>query len=69
LIEEDYNFKLLKYALLDSNIGHTKLRTIGLIYRVINHMANCLEDFRTDWRHYNAVAEALLNVLIGKHPI
>jgi hypothetical protein len=69
LIEEDYNFKLLKYVLLDNSIGHTKLRIISLIYRVINYIANCLEDFKIDWRYYNAAVEALLNILIGKHSI
>jgi hypothetical protein len=48
LIKEDYNFKLLKYALLNSSIGHIKLYRIGLIYRLINYIANYLEDFRTD---------------------
>lgn len=46
LIKEDYNFKLLKYMLFNSNKGHIKLYTIGLIYRVINYIANCLKDFR-----------------------
>jgi hypothetical protein len=69
LIEEDYNFKLLKHALLDSSMGHTKLHRIGLTYGLIDRMVNCLEDFRTDWRRSNAAAEALLDVSIGKHPI
>ena len=69
LIKEDYNFKLLKYALLNSSIGYIKLYRIGLIYRLIIYIVNYLEDFRTDWRYSNTIAEALLNVLISKHPI
>ena len=69
LIEEDYNFKLLKHALLDSNMGCTKLHRIGLTYGLIDCMANCLEDFRIDWRRCNAAAEALLDVSIGEHSI
>ena len=69
LIKEDYNFKLLKHALLNSSIGHTKLYRIGLIYRLINRIVNYLEDFRIDWRRSNTIVEALLNVLIGKYPI
>jgi hypothetical protein len=68
LIEEDYNFKLLKHALLDSSMGHTKLHRIGLTYGLIDRMANCLEDFRTDWRRRSVAAEALLDVSIGRHP-
>ena len=48
LIKEDYNFKLLKYALLNSSIGYIKLYRISLIYRLINRIVNCLEDFRMD---------------------
>ena len=48
LIKENYNFKLLKHALLNSTIGHIKLYRIGLIYRLINYIVNCLEDFRID---------------------
>ena len=46
LIKEDYNFKLLKYALLNSSIGYIKLYMINLIYRLINYIINYLEDFR-----------------------
>jgi len=38
----------LKHALLNSSIGYIKLYRISLIYRLINHIANCLEDFRID---------------------
>jgi len=31
------------------SIGHTKLYRIGLIYRLINYIVDCLEDFRIDW--------------------
>jgi len=48
LIKEDYNFKLLKHALFNSNIGHTKLYRIGLIYRLINYITNYLKDFKID---------------------
>ena len=48
LVKEDYNFKLLKYILLNSSIGYIKLYRIGLIYGLINYIINYLEDFRID---------------------
>ena len=60
---------MLKHALLDNNIGHTRLHGVGLTYGLINHMADNLEDFRIDWQRHSAAAEALLDVSIGRHSI
>ena len=60
---------MLKYTLLNNNIGHIKLYRIGLIYRLINYIVDNLEDFRIDWQYYSAIVKALLNILIGKHSI
>jgi hypothetical protein len=60
---------MLKYALLNNNIGHTKLYRVGLTYRLINYIVDNLEDFRIDWRRYSAIVEALLDVLIGRPSI
>jgi hypothetical protein len=69
LTKENYNFKLLKYVLLDDNVGHTKLHRIGLTYGLIDRMVNSLEDFKVDWQHCNAAAEILLDVSIDKHSV
>ena len=69
LIKEDYNFKLLKYVLFNSSIGYIKLHRIGLIYGLIDCMANCLKDFKMDWQCYNTTAKALLDVLTSKYLI
>jgi len=66
LVNKYYTFKMLKYALLNNNIGHAKLYRISLIYRLINYIVDNLEDFRIDWRRYSTIAEALLNVLISR---
>ena len=60
---------MLKYALLNDNIGYIKLYRVSLTYRLINRIVDNLEDFRIDWRHYNTIVEALLNILIGRHSI
>jgi len=60
---------MLKYILLNNNIGHIKLYRVSLTYRLINYIVNNLEDFRIDWRHYSAIVKALLNVLIGRRSI
>ena len=60
---------MLKYTLLNNNIGYIKLYRVGLIYRLINRIVDNLEDFRIDWRYYNTTAEALLNVLISRRSI
>ena len=60
---------MLKYALLNNNIGYIKLYRVGLIYRLINRIVNNLEGFRIDWRRYSTIVEALLNVLIGRPSI
>ena len=60
---------MLKYVLLNNNIGHIRLYRVGLIYRLINYIINYLNDFRIDWRYYNIIIEALLNISIGKHSI
>ena len=60
---------MLKYTLLNNNIGHIKLYRVGLIYRLINRIVDNLEDFRIDWRCYNTTVEALLNVLISRRSI
>jgi len=60
---------MLKYTLLNNNIGHIKLYRVSLTYGLINHMVDNLEDFRIDWRRYNAIVEALLNVLISRRSI
>jgi hypothetical protein len=60
---------LLKYALLDNNVGHTKLHRIGLTYGLINRMINNLEDFRVDWQRCNAAVKTLLDVSIDKHSV
>jgi len=67
LIKEDYNFKLLKHILLNSSMGHIKLYRVGLTYRLINYIINYLKDFRIDWRYYNIIIEALLNILISNY--
>jgi hypothetical protein len=69
LVNEDYTFKILKYALLNNNMGHTRLYRVSLTYGLINCIIDNLEDFRIDWRRYSAIAEALLNVLISRHSI
>ena len=69
MVDEYYTFKMLKHALLDDNIGHTKLHRVGLTYGLINRMVDNLEDFRIDWRRRDAAAEALLDVLIGRRSI
>ena len=66
MVNKYYTFKMLKYALLNNNIGHAKLYRISLIYRLINYIVDNLEDFRIDWRRYSTIAEALLNVLISR---
>ena len=65
LIDKHYTFKMLKHALLDNDIGHTRLHGVGLRYGLINRMADKLGDFRIDWRRRSTVAEALLDVSIG----
>ena len=40
---------MLKYILLNNNIGYIKLYRVGLIYRLINYIVDNLEDFRIDW--------------------
>jgi len=40
---------MLKYALLNNNIGYIKLYRVGLIYGLINRIVDNLEDFRIDW--------------------
>ena len=57
---------MLKYILLDNNIGHTRLHGVGLIYRLINCIVDNLEDFKIDWRGRSTAVEALLDILIGK---
>ena len=60
---------MLKYALLNNNIGYVKLYRIGLIYRLINYIVDNLKDFRIDWQRYSTVVEALLNILINRRSI
>jgi hypothetical protein len=60
LTEENYNLKLLKYSLLDNNMSHTKLHRIGLIYGLIDHIVNSLENFRVDWQYYNTTTKHYL---------
>jgi hypothetical protein len=69
LVNEYYTFKILKYTLLNNNIGHIKLYRIGLTYRLINCIVDNLEDFRIDWRRYSTIVEALLNILISRPSI
>ena len=69
MVDKFYTFKMLKHALLDNNMGHTRLHRVGLAYRLINRMVDNLEDFRIDWRRHSAAAEALLNVSIDRHSI
>ena len=39
---------MLKYTLLNNNIGHTKLYRVSLTYGLINRIVDNLEDFRID---------------------
>jgi hypothetical protein len=39
---------MLKYTLFNNNIGYIKLYRVGLTYRLINRIADNLEDFRID---------------------
>ena len=39
---------MLKYILLNNNIGYIKLYRVSLIYRLINRIVDNLEDFRID---------------------
>ena len=65
LIGKHYTFKMLKHALLDNDMGHTRLHGVGLTYGLIHRMVDNLGDFRIDWRRRSAAAEALLDVPIG----
>jgi hypothetical protein len=69
LVNKYYTFKILKYALLNNNIGHIKLYRVSLMYRLINYIVDNLEDFRIDWRRRSTIAEALLNILISRPSI
>ena len=69
MVNKYYTFKILKYTLLNNNIGHIKLYRVGLIYGLINRIVDNLEDFRIDWRRHNTTAEALLNILISRRSI
>ena len=48
LVNKYYTFKMLKYVLLNNNIGYIELCRIGLIYRLINYIIDNLEDFKID---------------------
>ena len=48
MVNEDYTFKMLKHALLNNNIGYTRLYRVGLTYGLINRIMGNLEDFRID---------------------
>jgi hypothetical protein len=39
---------MLKYTLLNNNIGYIKLHRVGLTYGLINRIVDNLEDFRID---------------------
>ena len=49
MVNKYYTFKMLKYILLNNNIGYIRLYRVSLIYRLVNYIVDNLEDFRIDW--------------------